>query len=64
MISNHPEILNLNYACSNVGRDKINFHKIEVLCLREAQERKYAIEKIFTCKSGALPMKYLGVPVD
>jgi hypothetical protein len=43
---------------------KINFYKSKVFCLGEAQERKSAFGEIFTCKSGVLPMKYLGIPVD
>jgi hypothetical protein len=43
---------------------KINFHKSEVYCIGEANERRQKFEEIFTCKVVSLPMKYLGVPVD
>jgi hypothetical protein len=42
----------------------INFHKSEFFCLGESIERKCLFEEIFTCKSGILPRKYLGVPID
>lgn len=43
---------------------KINFHKSKIFCLGEAVDRKLSFEEIFTSKSGSLPMKYLGVPID
>jgi hypothetical protein len=43
---------------------KINFHKSEVICLGDAKNRSMDFEEIFTCKSGVLPMKYLGIPID
>jgi hypothetical protein len=43
---------------------KINFHKSEVYCLGQAKNRVRQFEEILTCKSGDLPMKYLGIPID
>ena len=43
---------------------KINFHKSDIYCLGDAQVSASVFEEILTCKSGTLPMKYLGVPVD
>lgn len=43
---------------------KINFNKSEVFCLGEAREKQGLYSQIFTCKIGALPMRYLGVPID
>jgi hypothetical protein len=43
---------------------KINFHKSDIYCLGEASERERDFEIIFTCKSGLLSMKYLGVPIN
>jgi hypothetical protein len=43
---------------------KINFHKSEVYCLGRAKDRVRQFEEILTCKSGDLPMKYLGIPID
>jgi hypothetical protein len=42
----------------------INFHKSEVYCLGRAKDRVRQFEEILTCKSGDLPMKYLGIPID
>jgi hypothetical protein len=39
---------------------KINFHKSEIYCLGGGGD----FERIFTCKSGLLPMKYLRVPIN
>jgi hypothetical protein len=43
---------------------KIKFHKSDIYCLEEASEREGDFERIFTCKSGLLPVKYLGVPIN
>lgn len=43
---------------------KINFLKSEVFCLGSAQDNKDMYEEIFTCQSGSIPMKYLGIPID
>jgi hypothetical protein len=43
---------------------KINFHKSDIYCLGEPSDREGDFERIFTCKSGLLPMKYLGVPIN
>jgi hypothetical protein len=43
---------------------KINFHKSEVICFGGSLKRRKEFEKFFNCKSGELPMKYLGIPID
>ena len=43
---------------------KINFDKSELYCFGEAEDRKMQYEMIFSCVSGQLPMKYLGIPID
>jgi hypothetical protein len=43
---------------------KINFHKSEIYCFGRAKEREVEFERIFTCQSNILPMKYLGIPID
>jgi hypothetical protein len=43
---------------------KINFHKSDIYCLGGALDREEDFERIFTCNSGLLPMKYLGVPIN
>jgi hypothetical protein len=42
---------------------KINFLNTMGFCLGAAKENILIYEDIFTCKSGDLPMKYLGVPI-
>ena len=42
---------------------KINFHKSEIYCFGKAKERKVEYQNIFGCESGALPFKYLGIPI-
>ena len=43
---------------------KINFHKSELFLFGEAVNKKDEYAKKFTCPVGALPMKYLGLPID
>jgi hypothetical protein len=43
---------------------KINFLKSEVYCLGKFKDEARIYEEIFTCHSGELPLKYLGVPID
>jgi hypothetical protein len=43
---------------------KISFHKSDIYYQGGALEREGDFERIFTCKSGLLPMKYLGVPIN
>jgi hypothetical protein len=42
---------------------KINFHKSELFCFGEAQELIDQYTKLFGCNPGALPMKFLGIPI-
>jgi hypothetical protein len=39
---------------------KINFHKSDFYCVGQAKLRVKRFEEVLTCKSGYLPMKYLG----
>ena len=43
---------------------KINFHKSELFCLGEAQEKTETYIQIFGCKEGSFPFKYLGIPMS
>jgi hypothetical protein len=43
---------------------KINFAKSDICCLGGALDREEDFERILTCKSGLLQMKYLGVPIN
>jgi hypothetical protein len=43
---------------------KINFIKSEVYCFGGCKNVVESYEEIFTCKSGDLPLRYLGVPID
>lgn len=43
---------------------KINFNKSEVFCFGKAKEKENLYSQLFTCRVGALPMKYLGIPID
>ena len=45
-------------------RLKIIFHKCEVFCMGSAQEKSQELEQILTCKSGDLPLEYLGMLFD
>jgi hypothetical protein len=40
---------------------KINFHKSEVFCFREAKDYESQYEQLFGCKKGSFPFKYLGI---
>jgi hypothetical protein len=42
---------------------KFNFHKSEVVCLGAAMAKIIDYTSIFTYLEGALPFKYLGVPI-
>lgn len=42
---------------------KINFNKSDVF-FGKAKEKENLYSQIFTCKMGALPMKYLGILID
>jgi hypothetical protein len=43
---------------------KINFHKNEIYCIGEARDNSDSFEQILNCNSSALPIKYLGVPIN
>jgi hypothetical protein len=42
----------------------INYDKSEMFCFGDAVAKKDQYSLIFSCASGILPMKYLGIPVD
>jgi mannosylglycoprotein endo-beta-mannosidase len=42
---------------------KINFHKSELFCFGEVQESIDQYTELFGCNPGALPMKYLSIPI-
>jgi hypothetical protein len=42
---------------------KINFHKSEIFCFGRAKEMEEQYKEIFGCEAGALPFRYLGVPI-
>lgn len=43
---------------------KINFHKSELFCVGEAKEKVNDYITLFGCKEGAIPFKYLGIPMS
>lgn len=47
-----------------MSRLKINFHKSELFLFGDANNKAINFAQIFTCTVGALPMKYLGLPLD
>jgi hypothetical protein len=48
-----------------LSRLKINFHKSEIFCFREAKELEDEFRCIFWCEIGSFPFnfKYLGIPI-
>jgi hypothetical protein len=42
---------------------KINFHKRELFCFGKAKDSQDDYKEIFRCAIGALPFKYLGIPI-
>jgi hypothetical protein len=42
---------------------KIIFHKSEIYCFGEAKEKQDDYRHIFGCEVGAIPFKYLGIPI-
>jgi hypothetical protein len=42
---------------------KINFHKSELFCFEKAKDSQNEYKEIFGCAIGALPFKYLGIPI-
>jgi hypothetical protein len=42
---------------------KINFHKSELYCFGKAKEQQEDYRHIFGCEIGAMPFKYLGIPI-
>jgi hypothetical protein len=43
---------------------KINYHKSEVMVMEVSVDESARIARLLNCKEGALPMKYLGIPVS
>ena len=42
---------------------KINFHKSELYCFGKAKDSQEDYRQIFGCEIGALPFRYLGIPI-
>ena len=42
---------------------KINFYKSEIFSFGKAKEMQNDYRQIFGCEVGALPFKYLGIPI-
>jgi hypothetical protein len=42
---------------------KINFHKSEIFCFKEAKDYESHYEQLFGCKKGSYPFRYLGIPM-
>jgi hypothetical protein len=42
---------------------KINFHKSEIFCFKEAKDYESQYEQLFGCKKGSYPFRYLGIPM-
>jgi hypothetical protein len=42
---------------------KINFHRSELFCFGEAQDKVNAYADLFGCGKGQFPMLYLGIPI-
>ena len=42
----------------------INYNKSEIIMVQMSRESGEGIAYTFNCKSGSLPMKYLGIPVS
>jgi hypothetical protein len=42
---------------------KINFNKSEVFCYGKAKEDEGRYIRLFGCKSGSMPFRYLGIPM-
>jgi hypothetical protein len=43
---------------------KINFHKSELFCFGETRERSGDYVRLFGCKEGEFPFRYLGIPMS
>jgi hypothetical protein len=50
-------------AFEQVWRLKINFHKNELCCFREAQEATNQYAEIFGCRIGDFSLTYLAIPI-
>jgi hypothetical protein len=43
---------------------KINFHKSELFCFGDTKERVAEYVRLFGCKEGEFPFRYLGIPMS
>jgi hypothetical protein len=43
---------------------KINFHKSELFCFGEAKNKTEEYIRLFGCKEGDFPFRYLGIPMS
>jgi hypothetical protein len=43
---------------------KINFHKSEIFCFGETRDKSEDFVRLFGCKEGEFPFRYLGIPMS
>jgi hypothetical protein len=43
---------------------KINFHKSELFCFGEMRDKVEEFVRLFGCKEGEFPFRYLGIPMS
>jgi hypothetical protein len=43
---------------------KINFHKSDLFCFGDTKERVAEYVRLFVCKEGEFPFRYLGIPMS
>jgi hypothetical protein len=48
-------------AFEKLSGRKINFHKSELFCFRDTKERVAEYVRLFGCKEGEFPFRYLGI---
>jgi hypothetical protein len=50
-------------AFEQLSGPKINFHKSEMFCYGKAKDWHFEYSRIFGCELGAMPFRYLGIPM-
>ena len=50
-------------AFEQLSRLKIKFHKSELLCFGDAQDKASQYAELFGCGLGQFPISYLGIPI-
>jgi hypothetical protein len=53
----------LLYVFEQLSGLQINFHKSELFCFGDATEYAGQYAQLFGCNIGAMPFKYLGIPM-